>query len=157
MTSYKQLLLPAVMITCLILTACDKNDNNVDNNVVSKNGIALNAANEVQANPVVSPATGTMNVSYDKTTRQLKWDIVYSGLTDTIVASHIHGTAPKTASAGIKVPFTLPRTMAGSYSGSTIVDGVAIKEDSLLKGFYYINIHTKRYTGGEIRGQIEFN
>jgi hypothetical protein len=37
-----------------------------------------------------------------------------------------------------------------------VVDGVRIKEDSLLMGFYYVNIHSATFPGGEIRGQIEF-
>lgn len=37
-----------------------------------------------------------------------------------------------------------------------MVDGSAIKEDSLMAGMYYFNIHTAKYPGGEIRGQIEF-
>jgi hypothetical protein len=36
------------------------------------------------------------------------------------------------------------------------VDGVAVREEDLLNGMYYINIHTATYPGGEIRGQIVF-
>ena len=45
---------------------------------------------------------------------------------------------------------------SGSFTDSVKVDGSAIKEDSLLSGLYYINIHTPKNPGGEIRGQITF-
>ena len=109
--------------------------------------------------PIVtnSTATGTANVSFDKTTKVLTYTLNWSGLSDSLTASHIHGTATKEASAGVKVGFTLPRgSLSGTYSGTAQVDGVLIKEDSLLKGFYYFNIHTKRNPGGELRAQIEF-
>ena len=44
---------------------------------------------------------------------------------------------------------------AGNFNRSVAVDGQAIKEDSLLLGYYYFNIHTSNNPGGEIRGQIE--
>ena len=46
--------------------------------------------------------------------------------------------------------------MSGTFTNSFMVDGVAVKEDSLLNGYYYMNFHTTTYPGGEIRGQIEF-
>jgi hypothetical protein len=86
--------------------------------------------------------------------------VSWNNLTDSIVGSHIHGVASRTQNAGVKHGFTIPenirKTPTGTYSGVADVDGVAIKEDSLLLGYYYFNIHTNRYKGGEIRGQIEF-
>jgi len=34
------------------------------------------------------------------------------------------------------------------------VDGVKIKEEHILAGEYYINLHTAANPGGEIRGQL---
>jgi hypothetical protein len=156
MTNIKPSIALLAIFTLAIVSACKKDNDN--NNIRSKTGIALNAANEIQSPPVVSPATGNMNVSYNIVTHELKWDITWQDLTsDTITGSHIHGSATKSGIAPVKVPFNLPLTRTGSYSGTTTVDGVAIKEDSLLAGYYYLNIHTNRYRGGEIRGQIEFN
>ena len=154
MTSLKRLLMPVAIILAIGISGCNKDDE--VNNTVSKNGIILSPANENQTPAVVSSASGTMNVSYNKDTKDLKWDITWTGLSDSLRASHIHGTAPKTGNAGVKVPFTLPVDKSGSYSGTFRVDGVLVKEDSLLAGFYYLNIHSKKYPAGELRGQIEF-
>lgn len=131
------------------------NDNN-SNNVVSKKGLPLSPNQEVPA--VNSPANGTFDVSYNKDNKMLTYTVNWTGLTDNPIMSHIHGTAPKGANAGVKHDFSnlLPKTTSGNFSDSVKVDGTAIKEDSLLAGFYYINIHTPKNKAGEIRGQIEF-
>lgn len=127
-----------------------------DNNAVSKKGLPLSPNQEVPVNN--SSASGTADVSYNKDNKMLTFTINWTGLTDKPTMSHIHGTAPKGANAGVKYDFSksLPKTAAGNFSDSVKVDGVAIKEDSLLGGFYYINIHTPKNPAGEIRGQIEF-
>ncbi len=129
---------------------------NNSNNVVSKKGLPLSPKQEVPANN--SPASGTADVSYNKDNHMLTYTINWTGLTDKPIMSHIHGTAGKGANAGVKHDFSnlLPKTTSGNFSDSVKVDGTTIKEDSLLAGFYYINIHTPKNQGGEIRGQIEF-
>ena len=130
--------------------------NNSSNNVVSKTGIPLSSKQEVPNNN--SPATGTADVSYNKDNKMLTFTINWTGLTNKPTMAHIHGTAAKGVNAGVKhdLSKSLPKTAAGNFSDSVKVDGVAIKEDSLLGGFYYFNIHTPKNPGGEIRGQIEF-
>jgi len=130
--------------------------NNSSNNVVSKTGIPLSSKQEVPNNN--SPATGTADVSYNKDNKMLTFTINWTGLTNKPTMAHIHGTAAKGVNAGVKhdLSKSLPKTAAGNFSDSVKVDGVAIKEDSLLAGFYYFNIHTPKNPGGEIRGQIEF-
>jgi hypothetical protein len=49
-----------------------------------------------------------------------------------------------------------PAATSGSYSGSLLVDDVAIKETDLLNGKYYLQIVTTANKRGEIRGQIYF-
>ena len=106
-----------------------------------------------------TPAKGKMDITYNKKTKVLTYSLSWSGLTGNIIGSHIHGTAPRGVNAGIKHDFTalIPKTTSGTFSNSVVVDEVAIKEDSLLLGYYYINIHTPMNPGGEIRGQIEFH
>ena len=138
------------------IVACDKDDDDPpDQTVFTKNGLVLSGDQEVPAK--VTNATGTMNVSYDKTTKMLTLSATWSNLSADPVAAHIHGTAAKGANAGVKVDFHDNVTTAtGNFNRAVTVDEVAIKEDSLLLGFYYFNIHTPANPGGEIRGQIEF-
>lgn len=126
------------------------------NNVMSKMGIPLSPAQEVPANN--STASGTADVTYNKESHMLAYKVNWSGLTGAATMAHIHGTAPKGVNAGVKKDLSpvLAKSMSGSFSDSVMVDGSAIKEDSLMAGMYYFNIHTAKYPGGEIRGQIEF-
>ena len=146
----------AAVLSLATLASCDKNDNNDNSNIVEKSGLSLSGSQEVPER--VTPATGTMNVRYDKGTRMLSFTVNWQNLTVEPIGSHIHGPAPRGVNAGVKFDFTapLPKTTSGTYNGSVMVDGTTIKEDSLLNGFYYVNIHTATYPGGEIRGQIEF-
>ncbi|WP_247233609.1 CHRD domain-containing protein [Telluribacter sp. SYSU D00476] len=144
----------AVILLIGGLSGCT--DHELTNNVVSQSGLALSPLQEVpQKN---SPATGTATVSYDKTTRMLTYTLTWKDLTGNPVGSHIHGPAPRGTNAGILHDFTapLPKTTSGTFTNSVRVDGVNLKEEDLLNGLYYFNIHTPANPGGEIRGQIEF-
>ena len=125
-------------------------------NDASQKTIALGADQEVPVND--SKATGSADISYNKGTQMLTYKVTYSGLTGKPTMAHIHGTALKGANAGVKQDLSgiLVKETSGSFTDSVKVDGAKIKEDSLLSGFYYINIHTPKNPGGEIRGQITF-
>lgn len=139
------------------VTSCNKDDDDGDGDqtMFTKNNLAITSAQEVPAN--ASAATGSMNVSYDKTTKALVISASWTNLTAAPVAAHIHGPAARGNNAGVKVDFHDNVTAAtGNFNRTITVDGSTIKEDSLLAGFYYFNIHTPENPGGEIRGQIEF-
>lgn len=169
----KKILLSAMISSLVILAACNDQSSNsgslntdsaspntTDNASMSKalikNGLPLSSNQEVPAN--TSSASGTADVSYDKESHMLKFTVNWSGLTDKPTMAHIHGTAPRGTNAGVKQDLSgiIPKEVSGSFTDSVMVDGNSIKEDSLLSGFYYINIHTPLHPGGEIRGQIEF-
>lgn len=146
------------MLSATLITSCDKDDDDDgEKTVYTANNLPINAAQEVPAPVTATTATGTMNVSYDKTSKKLVISATWSGLTADPVAAHIHGTAAKGKGAGVKVDFHDNVTSAsGNFNRTIDVDEIAIKEDSLLAGFYYFNIHTPANPPGEIRGQIEF-
>lgn len=124
--------------------------------IISKKGLVLSGANEVPAN--ASTATGTADVTYNKTTKLLSFFLTWSNLAGTPTGSHIHGPTAKGTNAPVKFDFfpLIPKTVSGSFSNSVVVDGVAINEADLLAGKYYFNIHNATFPGGEIRVQIEF-
>lgn len=100
---------------------------------------------------VVSSGGGVVIVKYDMATKTLQLVGNYSGLTDTITASHIHRGAP-TVSGPVIVPLSITKGLAGTISGkATVSQGF---EDSLLAGNTYTNVHSKTYPGGELRAQL---
>jgi hypothetical protein len=150
---YNSLLGIAVCLTLISVVACSKDDKPKD--VFEKKGLVMNAAQEPNGN--TSTATGTIDVTYNKTTKVMNFSLAFANLTGNAVAAHIHGTAARGLNAGVKHPLDpFPSATSGTFAGSVTVDNTTIKEDSLLAGFYYFNIHTPTNPGGEIRGQIEF-
>lgn len=141
-----------IAICSISLFACKKHDDCV----MMKKGLPMSGSQDVPA--VKSAAYGTMDVSYNKCDQMLKFTITWKNLTADPIGSHIHGPAAEGANAPVVYAFTdlIPKTTSGTFTNSVKVDGMAIKEDSLLAGYYYINIHTPMHPGGEIRGQIQF-
>lgn len=146
------------------ITSCVKNDETKKVTNYQKGGIPLTSAQEY--NPAnTSSAIGSLNVFYSKETKILTYSFNWSGLTGPVTVFHIHGLGPTgyaapvvqtLATASIVRCPTFLTTVCGSYSGTLLVDGVVVKEEDLLNGNYYVNIHTATYPGGEIRGQIIF-
>ena len=147
-------LLKLVSLVALIFSlvgACNK-----------KEVVIMNASNTMSGNQEV-PAkpgawNGTIDYSYNKFNHTLTYTIKWNSLSTPIVGAHIHGLAGKGMNAGVVQDFTsaISKAQAGTYSGSLFVDGVVVKEEDLLLGRFYANIHTQTNPGGEIRGQIEF-
>jgi hypothetical protein len=144
----------------LSISSCEKDEQKKIQTDFSKTGIVLSGAQETPSNP--SAATGSMDVFYTRETRILTYSVKWSGLTGNPILMHIHGLAPTGFAANVVQtilsaanPTTFPANN-GKYSGTLLVDGVVVKEQDLLNGLYYMNIHTPTYPGGEIRGQIVF-
>jgi len=141
-------------------TSCEKDAERKKTQEYMKSGIPMTGAQEAPATP--STALGSLDVYYAKNSKLLTYKVTWQGLADTIVGMHIHGLAPAGYSTAIVQNILTTKNEAvfpfrgGTYSGTLNVDGVVIKEENLLNGFYYLNIHTKTYPGGEIRGQIKF-
>lgn len=154
MKTFKHFFVVAV-ICSLTLFACKKDCN--DHCIIIKKGLPMNGSQEVPAKKTA--ASGKLDVSYDRCEKKLTFTISWKHLTGEPVGSHIHGTAPKGVNAPVKYNFTnlIPKATSGTFTNTVMVDGMAIKEDSLLAGFYYINIHTPSNPAGEIRAQIEFH
>ena len=142
------------------IASCEKDAERAKTTEYLKSGIPMTGSNE--APPTPSSALGTLDVYYAKNSRLLSYKVTWQGLADTIVGMHIHGLAPAGYSTVIVQNILTTKNealfpfRAGSYSGTLNVDGVVVKEQDLLNGLYYLNIHTKTYPGGEIRAQIKF-
>jgi hypothetical protein len=156
----KTTVLSCLLFTCILsLTSCEKDAERKKVIEYIKTGIPMTGAQEVPA--TTSPALGSMDVYYNKGTKTLVYKVTWSGLTGNPQAMHIHGLAPIGFATGIiQNILTAPNPTlfptAGTYSGTFLADGVKVKEEDILNGLYYINIHTVANPSGEIRGQIIF-
>jgi hypothetical protein len=108
----------------------------------------LRGANEVP--PVASNASGQVDAVLNKDTSLLRWQLSYAGLSGPATAGHFHGPAPVGANAGAALPFTGPIT--SPMSGQATLTPAQVAD--LMAGKWYANIHTARFPGGEIRGQM---
>lgn len=136
----------------IILTSCTSTSD-VEKDNIYYGTITMTGGQETP--PVTTTATGTIEANYNRLTKTLSYRLSFSGLSDSAVAAHIHGLGEPGVLAGVVQTFSnFPRRKAGSYSGSLLIDGVKITEADLLANRYYINIHSKTYGSGEIRGQL---
>jgi hypothetical protein len=80
----------------------------------------------------------------------LTWRLTFTHLSGPATAAHIHMGARGHAGQ-VVVPLCGPCTSPVT-GGPTTLTGDQVKE--ILAGKYYVNVHTARNPGGEIRGQI---
>jgi CHRD domain len=161
--------LPLLFIVFILgITSCEKNAEKKKTTDYEKKNIPLTGAQETPATP--TSALGSMDVFYSKETRTLSYTVRWSGLTDSVMLMHIHGLAPTGFAAGVVQNIVtasnsiFPQKTAGKYTfsksgsltGVLLADGVLVKEQDILNGSYYMNIHTTVYPAGEIRAQITF-
>jgi hypothetical protein len=108
----------------------------------------LKATDEVPPND--STGKGTLEATYDSSSKQLSYTADYSGLTGNATMAHFHGPADPGKNAPIVVP--VQGSVASPIKGmATLTDAQA---DELLAGKLYFNVHTEKNKGGEIRGQV---
>jgi hypothetical protein len=108
----------------------------------------LKATDEVPPND--SKGTGTLEATYDSSSKQLSYTADYSGLSGNATMAHFHGPADAGKNAPIVVP--VQGSVASPIKGTaTLTDAQAAE---LLAGKLYFNVHTEKNKGGEIRGQV---
>jgi hypothetical protein len=116
----------------------------------------LSGANEVPKN--TSMVTGSVNGTLDQETRIFKLSVMYSDSADSTYADsafvptgwHIHkavvdSTGPVVIDFGTN--FATPLVFTDTLTAEQVKD--------LKAGMYYVNIHSKKYPAGEIRGQLK--
>ncbi len=108
----------------------------------------LSTAAEVPAKS--GPGTGTVDAMLDTATGKLKYTITYAGLSGPATAAHFHGPAGPTESAGVAVKIT--GDLASPIKGEAML--TPEQADALMKGRWYVNVHTANNPSGEIRGQL---
>lgn len=100
--------------------------------------------------PTASNGSGTLTATFDTTTLKFTWKVTYKGLTGKATAAHFHGPAAVGASAPPVVP--IKGSLTTPINGSATLTKAQAAD--LEAGMWYFNIHTAKYPGGEIRGQV---
>lgn len=126
---------------------------------VAGSGVAyantVNFKADLQPSSEVPPKTsrghGSLDASYDTSSRVLRWIAAYADLSGPATAAHFHGPAPVGQNAGIQVSIDKSALASPIRGRATLNDDQA---GELLSGKWYFNIHTAQNPGGEIRGQV---
>lgn len=117
-----------------------------DTSDIVKYQATINSNNTIPK--ATSSAQGSAALEYNKATKVLTYNITYQGLTPTV--AHIHKAEPAWETGPAIIPFSNVGTSPITGSATLTQD----QENFLRFGNLYINIHTKEYPYGEIRGQI---
>jgi len=144
------------ILLCLplfILVSCKSTEDVEKDNIYYGTLLPMSSSQETPS--FSSNATGTIDANYNRLTKTLTYKITFSGLSGNATMAHIHGLGEPGVMAGVLQTFVgFPTATSGTYSGTLLIDGVKFTEEYLLGGRYYINIHSKTYGNGEIRGQL---
>ena len=108
----------------------------------------LKASAEVP--PTDSKGSGTLQATYDPTSKKLTYTVNYKDLTGPATAAHFHGPADAKTNAGVLVPVT--GALTSPIKGEATLTDAQAKD--LADGKMYFNVHTAANKGGEIRGQV---
>ena len=135
-------LLTAFLFFTMLFSCTKKDKPNKDITIFEA---TLKGSSAVPSNP--STATGTSILKYNSSTKTFTDVTTYSGLSP--IAGHIHK-----AIVGEAGPIIFPFTELASPI--TLNSGVLTDAQitALFKDSMYVNLHTKEYPAGEIRGQL---
>ena len=138
-----------VFFTAFILSSCAKDRDTT----IQNNNVVMNSAQVVP--PATSAGVGRTEMTYNYKTNILSYKITWNGLGSAVTAIHIHGIADIGQPAPIIQNLTgFSTATSGSISNTLLVDEVIVKQDVLLAGKYYVDVHTANNPQGEIRGQL---
>jgi hypothetical protein len=104
-----------------------------------------------QTMPTYSPGKGFAEIRLERATLKITWKITYEGVTSPVTAVGLYGPDNPGANAGQVVDLGV-NGLKSPITGSTVIsDGVL---SYLVTGRVYVNLHTKKYKDGELRGQL---
>lgn len=112
----------------------------------------LSGANEVPA--VTTTGTGSLTGTYDKDTKIMTVTITWRVEGASLTGMHFHGPASAAENAGVIIGFSGYSTANSGTFTTTTRALTAAEEADVLAGKWYLNIHSERNRGGEIRGQV---
>jgi hypothetical protein len=112
----------------------------------------LTSGQEPPPNTNTSKAFGVAFVTFNTDTGELCFSISYDEftLTSAETVAHFHAPAPPGVNAAVIIPLPSGSPKNGCVTPELTED---LKRE-LFRGLWYVNIHTEKNMGGEIRGQL---
>ncbi len=147
MSSYRNAIQSALLAATVTLAGCGWMSSMMGSSSTAMTS-PLTGASEVP--PVSTTGSGTVNATFNKETNVLTWRVSYSGLSGPVTAGHIHGPAMTGANAGVMIPFT--GSVASPFEGKATLTAAQVAD--LMAGRLYVNLHTAKHPGGEVRAQL---
>jgi len=136
----------------LVAVACSDNTTGIPSGVEIYTA-QLNGANEA---PTAVTTTATGHAVVTVLGNLVSWKVDIDAAIDSMTAGHIHRHAADSVAGNVQVPFAVTASGIG-FKGTAAV-GSATVQDSIVAlmraGRTYVNIHTKKNPGGEIRGTL---
>lgn len=103
-----------------------------------------------QATVKTGTGSGSGTATYDDVTGIFSWNYTFEGLSGMVNSAHFHGPAAPGVDAGVQVTVVDPAVSPNM--GSTSI--TPAQGADLIKGRWYLNVHTATVPSGEIRGQL---
>lgn len=139
----------AMVAGALILVACNKDNDDVDNDYT----ISGNASGSQEVPSFATTATGSLNGTYNAETNLLTYSITWTGVSGNLTMAHFHGPALVGVNAGVIHDINIVNNgTSGTAAGTITIHDTT--EAHLLAGKIYYNLHTALKPSGEIRGQV---
>jgi hypothetical protein len=98
-----------------------------------------------------SKGTGTLTGSFNQSTHQFAWNIVYQNLSSPVVSAKIHGPSHPGHDAPVILP--LPPPLGSPILGVVNVTGKTSAD--ITGGYAYAELGTDKHPAGELRGRIK--
>ena len=113
----------------------------------------LTSGQEPPPNTNDSKAFGVAFVTFNAETGEVCFSISYEefNLTSEETNAHFHAPAPPGVNAPVIIQLPTP---GGPKNGCVTADLTEDQRRDLFRGLWYINVHTAKNPGGEIRGQV---
>ncbi len=106
-----------------------------------------------ESTPTESTGTGRIDFTLDRKTQKISWKGSFQNLPPNSRPTGIYVHGPQTIGGEAGILFDLsPGGMKNPFEGSyTLNDG---QVEYLVTGRFYVNLHTTKYPGGELRGEV---
>ncbi|MDR1969542.1 MAG: CHRD domain-containing protein [Burkholderiaceae bacterium] len=101
--------------------------------------------------PSNSEGRGELVAVYDRSSNLFRWRLSFSDLSSPVYGAHFH-LSPRGNRTGAAVLTAGGRNIASPHEGRAKL--TAAQRNGLLAGRWYVNLRSKRYPNGELRGQL---